>query len=166
MERRKFDSEEQKDALIPDLRVYSRQAYLEKREAKKLDELEQALRDEETLFAVRIFPLRADFHAEDAVILSCVPGGGCGGFWQNVCGIASMFKLVEAGGAGAGPARRGDPLCGASYIELLQATPCKYGRGSVPCLVLRLGKRVESYWSMQSMREGQEAGGAGAGPAR
>ena len=53
MERRKYDSEEQKSALVPDLRVYSRQAYLEKREAKKLDELEQALRDEETLFAVR-----------------------------------------------------------------------------------------------------------------
>ena len=52
MERRKYDNEEQKSALVPDLRVYSRQAYLEKREAKKLDELEQALRDEETLFAV------------------------------------------------------------------------------------------------------------------
>ena len=59
MERRKYDSEEQKNALVPDLRVYSRQAYLEKREAKKLDELEQALRDEETLFAVHA-PLRVE----------------------------------------------------------------------------------------------------------
>ena len=58
MERRKYDSEEQKDTLVPDLRIYSRQAYLEKREAKKLDELEQALRDEETLFAVRFLVCR------------------------------------------------------------------------------------------------------------
>ena len=53
MERRKYDSEEQKESLVPDLRVISRQEYLGKREAKKLEELEQALRDEETLFAVR-----------------------------------------------------------------------------------------------------------------
>ena len=38
--------------MAPELRVVSRQVYLQKREAQKLAELEQELRDEELLFGV------------------------------------------------------------------------------------------------------------------
>lgn len=53
MERRKYETEEQRDGMVPELRDVSRQMYLQKREAQKLAELEQELRDEELLFAVR-----------------------------------------------------------------------------------------------------------------
>lgn len=52
MERRRYDTEEQREAMMPELRDVSRQMYLQKREAQKLVELEQELRDEELLFAV------------------------------------------------------------------------------------------------------------------
>lgn len=52
MERRKYDTEEQRDGMVPELRVVSRQMYLAKREAQKLAELKQELEDEERLFAV------------------------------------------------------------------------------------------------------------------
>ncbi len=53
MERRKYDTEAERDALVPALRDVSRQEYLKKREEGKLEELRQALEDEEALFAVR-----------------------------------------------------------------------------------------------------------------
>lgn len=52
IERRKYKTEEEKDALVPMLRDVSRQEYLKKREEQKLQELEDALKDEEFLFAV------------------------------------------------------------------------------------------------------------------
>ena len=53
MERRKYETEEEKVALVPELRGVSRQEYLKKREAQKLAEMKDALEDEERLFAVR-----------------------------------------------------------------------------------------------------------------
>ena len=53
MERRKYDTEAERDMLVPALRDVSRQEYLKKREEGKLEELRQALEDEEALFAVR-----------------------------------------------------------------------------------------------------------------
>lgn len=52
MERRKYETEEEKVALIPELRGVSRQEYLKKREGQKLAEMKDALEDEERLFAV------------------------------------------------------------------------------------------------------------------
>lgn len=52
IERRKYNNEEEKEALVPVLRDISRQEYLKKREEKKLQELEDAIKDEEFLFAV------------------------------------------------------------------------------------------------------------------
>lgn len=57
MERRRYETEEQKQSMVPELRDVSRQMYLEKREAQKLVELEQELRDEEMLFAVGHSPV-------------------------------------------------------------------------------------------------------------
>ena len=57
MERRRYDTEEQRESMVPTLRDVSRQEYLKKREASKLAELEDALRDEEALFAVRVLEL-------------------------------------------------------------------------------------------------------------
>ncbi|KAK9845793.1 hypothetical protein WJX81_002540 [Elliptochloris bilobata] len=51
MERRKYDTEAEREALVPALRDVSRQEYLKKREEGKLQELRQALEDEEALFA-------------------------------------------------------------------------------------------------------------------
>lgn len=56
MERRKYDTEAERDTLVPVLRDVSRQEYLKKREEGKLEELRQALEDEEALFAVRARP--------------------------------------------------------------------------------------------------------------
>jgi len=50
IERRKYDTEEQRKELLPALRDVSRQEYLKKREKQKLDELRDALEDEEFLF--------------------------------------------------------------------------------------------------------------------
>lgn len=50
IERRKYESEEQRKDLVPVLRDVSRQEYLKKREVAKLDELRDALEDEEFLF--------------------------------------------------------------------------------------------------------------------
>ena len=52
IERRKYETEEEKEALIPELRGVSRQEYLKKREEQKLAELKEALEDEERLFEV------------------------------------------------------------------------------------------------------------------
>lgn len=52
MERRKYNNEEEKQEKLPGIRDYSRQAYLKKREEKKLDELRDAIEDEKALFAV------------------------------------------------------------------------------------------------------------------
>lgn len=52
MERRKFETEEDKEQKLPGIRDYSRQAYLKKREEQKLDELKDAIEDEKALFAV------------------------------------------------------------------------------------------------------------------
>jgi pre-mRNA-splicing factor ATP-dependent RNA helicase DHX16 len=52
IERRKYRNDEEKEALVPMLRDISRQEYLKKREEQKLQELEDALKDEEYLFAV------------------------------------------------------------------------------------------------------------------
>lgn len=51
IERRKYGTEEEKDALVPQLRNVSRQEYLKKREEQKLQALEDELIDEENLFA-------------------------------------------------------------------------------------------------------------------
>ena len=53
IERRKYETEEEKVALIPELRGVSRQEYLKKREEQKLAELKEALEDEERLFEAR-----------------------------------------------------------------------------------------------------------------
>ncbi|KAK9798519.1 hypothetical protein WJX73_006705 [Symbiochloris irregularis] len=50
MEKRKYETEEQRDGMVPELRVVSRQMYLAKREAQKLADLKQELEDEEALF--------------------------------------------------------------------------------------------------------------------
>ena len=52
MERRKYETEEEKKSLIPELRGISREEYLKKREEQKLAEMKDALEDEERLFAV------------------------------------------------------------------------------------------------------------------
>ena len=54
MERRKYETEEERRALIPELRGIAREEYLKKREELKLAEMKDALEDEERLFAVRI----------------------------------------------------------------------------------------------------------------
>jgi pre-mRNA-splicing factor ATP-dependent RNA helicase DHX16 len=51
IERRRYNTEEEKEALVPALRNISRQEYLKKREEAKLEDLRQALEDEERLFA-------------------------------------------------------------------------------------------------------------------
>lgn len=60
MERRKYETEEEKNRLIPELRGVSREEYLKKREEKKLQELKDELEDEMLLFGVSyprlIFP--------------------------------------------------------------------------------------------------------------
>lgn len=48
--RRKYETEEERDDLLPRLRDFSRQEYLKKREDAKLQELEDAIRDEEMMF--------------------------------------------------------------------------------------------------------------------
>ena len=53
MERRAYTTEEEKVAKLPGIRDYSRQAYLKKREGQKLEELKDALEDEEALFQAR-----------------------------------------------------------------------------------------------------------------
>ncbi|CAG9460375.1 unnamed protein product [Pedinophyceae sp. YPF-701] len=50
LERRKYDTEEQRRELVPKLRELSRQDYLKKREAQKLELLRQEIADEEALF--------------------------------------------------------------------------------------------------------------------
>lgn len=49
--RRKYETEEEKQGLLPKLRDYSRQQYLSKREDVKLQEMEDAIRDEEMMFS-------------------------------------------------------------------------------------------------------------------
>ena len=51
LHRRKYETEEEKEQLVPQLREVSRQEYLKKREEQQVAELEDALRDEELLFA-------------------------------------------------------------------------------------------------------------------
>ncbi len=51
LKRRKYETEDEKEELVPQLREVSRQEYLKKREEQKIAELEDALRDEELLFA-------------------------------------------------------------------------------------------------------------------
>ena len=51
MERRKYETEEEKLEKLPGIRDYSRQAYLKKREEQKLEELRDAIEDEKALFA-------------------------------------------------------------------------------------------------------------------
>ena len=48
--RGKHASAEERDALLPDLRKVSREEYLKKREASKLDELKDMIEDEKYLF--------------------------------------------------------------------------------------------------------------------
>lgn len=48
--RRKYDTEAEKDALVPRLRKIAREEYLAKREEAKLDELRDSLREEKELF--------------------------------------------------------------------------------------------------------------------
>lgn len=48
--RRKYETEEEKEGLLPKLRDFSRQEYLRKREDAKLQEMEDAIRDEEMMF--------------------------------------------------------------------------------------------------------------------
>ena len=50
LKRRKYETEEEKEELVPQLREVSRQEYLKKREEQKVAELEDKLRDEELLF--------------------------------------------------------------------------------------------------------------------
>jgi hypothetical protein len=57
MERRKYETEEEKQAKLPGIRDYSRQAYLKKREEQKLEELKDAIEDEKALFGVPTFLL-------------------------------------------------------------------------------------------------------------
>ncbi len=52
IERRKYETEAQKRALVPELRGIAREEYLKKREVLKLSEMKDALEDEEMLFAV------------------------------------------------------------------------------------------------------------------
>ena len=76
MERRKYETEEEKVALIPELRGVSRQEYLKKREGQKLAEMKDALEDEERLFAVRV--AYTDMHAVRSLhagFASMQPGG-------------------------------------------------------------------------------------------
>jgi hypothetical protein len=68
IERRKYETEEQKEALIPELRGISRQEYLKKREDKKLQELKDELEDEMLLFGVsthicHFLPLSSKLHS-------------------------------------------------------------------------------------------------------
>lgn len=56
IQRRKFETEEEKEALVPQLRNVSRQEYLKKREEQKLQALEDELVDEENLFACALKP--------------------------------------------------------------------------------------------------------------
>ena len=48
--RRRYETEEERESLVPKLRGMSRQEYLKKREDAKLQEMEDAIRDEELLF--------------------------------------------------------------------------------------------------------------------
>ena len=48
--RRKYESEEQREELVPMLREVSRQEYLKKREDAKLEELKDELEDAKYLF--------------------------------------------------------------------------------------------------------------------
>lgn len=50
--RRKYETEEEKQGLLPRLRDFSRQEYLKKREDAKLQEMEDAIRDEEMMFGL------------------------------------------------------------------------------------------------------------------
>ncbi len=52
IERRKYETEEEKKTLVPELLGISREEYLKKREEKKLQELQDELEDEEHLFGV------------------------------------------------------------------------------------------------------------------
>lgn len=51
IKRRQYETEEEKQNIVPELRVFSRQEYLKKREDKKIEELEADLQDAEMLFA-------------------------------------------------------------------------------------------------------------------
>ena len=64
--RRKYETEEERDDLLPRLRDFSRQEYLKKREDAKLQELEDAIRDEEMMFGC----------------VECGPAAGCP-TWQQ-----------------------------------------------------------------------------------
>ena len=64
--RRKYETEEERDDLLPRLRDFSRQEYLKKREDAKLQELEDAIRDEEMMFGC----------------VGCGPAAGCP-TWQQ-----------------------------------------------------------------------------------
>lgn len=55
--RRKYETEEERDDLLPKLRDFSRQEYLKKREDAKLQELEDAIRDEEMMFGCVTYSL-------------------------------------------------------------------------------------------------------------
>ena len=56
IQRRKYETDEEKAALVPQLRNVSRQEYLKKREGQKLQALDDELRDEEYLFACAPLP--------------------------------------------------------------------------------------------------------------
>lgn len=57
--RRKYETEEEKEGLLPKLRDFSRQEYLKKREDAKLQEMEDAIRDEEMMFGCSPRPTRS-----------------------------------------------------------------------------------------------------------
>ena len=54
--RRSFQTEEEREAKLPGIRDVSRQEYLKKREEQKLQELKDAIQDEELLFQVTPAP--------------------------------------------------------------------------------------------------------------
>lgn len=62
--RRKYETEEEKDQLLPKLRDFSRQEYLKKREDVKLQELEDSIRDEEMMFGCVHLDRNGDGHLE------------------------------------------------------------------------------------------------------
>lgn len=61
LKRRSYQTEEERAAKLPGIRDFSRQAYLNKREDQKLQELKDALEDEEHLF--RVSPSKTQTHS-------------------------------------------------------------------------------------------------------
>ena len=59
IERRRYATEEEKLDKLPGIREYSRQAYLEKRQGQKLEELRDYIEDEKALFGVSSPPHRS-----------------------------------------------------------------------------------------------------------